>query len=84
MIKHTIDDYDIELELNVSYDGGEPRSQCFISRQVDGRSHSASLEALSAEGELTCESSGLDADYVHRVPETTIDKIYDWAVANGY
>lgn len=82
--KTNIDGYDVELELGVSYDGGPPRSQCWISKQVRGRSHTASLAALEQEEELRCESSGMRDDYIHKVPSETIVKILDWAEQRGY
>lgn len=76
--------YEVELELNVSYDGGDARSQCWVSRVVAGREYTASLEGLINEGELRCQSSGNRADYIHKVPENVIALIELWAIEKGY
>lgn len=49
-------------------------SSCFIMQG----SFSASLEALLAEGCLTCDDAVLD------VEQDVIDDIERWALANGY
>lgn len=82
-MKTIIHGYEVELEMGTD-SNCRPTSQCYILRKVDGRLHAASLEALVAEGELRCQSSGNRDDYLHQVAQDTIDEIEEWAIENGY
>ncbi len=68
-----IDGYTVDLDTNM----GEGETGCWISRK--GIGPTASLEALMAEGQL----QGIDGQ-IHKVEQSTIDAIEEWADDNGY
>ena len=71
MTKSTsISGYLVELDVE-----GAETTQCFVSKE----SYSASLACLMGEGELTG-----PRDATQQVPQSVIDQIENWAVANGY
>jgi hypothetical protein len=75
----TIDGYLVDVDTDMD---GEGATGCWVSRVVDNRTYSASLEALMADGDLWC-CAGLQ-DRVHAVPNGTINKIEQYAASKGY
>lgn len=73
-----IDGYEVSLELYE--EGGEPRSDCFVTYETRQREYSSSLAALSATGEL----EDRNFEYAHEVHPQTIAAIEKWAEDNGY
>lgn len=63
------------IELDVSDD----ETQCHVEFNDKGTFYFASLAALEATGELETRTGK-----PRRVPGSTIDRITDWAVTNGY
>jgi hypothetical protein len=61
-------------EATISEDGS-----CWITKEVKGRTHSATLHDLINEEELVCPTSGMGSDYYHRVEAGTIERIRAWA-----
>lgn len=66
------------VELDVYTEGGELRSDCFVSSR-DGY-YSSSLGHLYHEGGLTNNST----DELKPVATSVIEKIMEWALEEGY
>jgi hypothetical protein len=72
--------YTYDVELDVSYDGDDLVSSCFISKTRDGTLYCSSLALLSDVGTIEGDNWG----DVIEVPEKIITKIHHWAEENGY
>jgi len=72
--------YTYDVELDVSYDGGDLVSSCFISKVRDGTTYCSSLALLEDQGTIEGDNWG----DVIQVPDRVIKKIYGWAEDNGY
>ncbi len=72
--------YTYDVELDLSYDGADLVSSCFVSKVRDGTEYCSSLALLSDQGTIEGDNWG----DVIQVPEQIIKKIYGWAEANGY
>jgi hypothetical protein len=72
--------YTYDVELDLSYDGEDLVSSCFVSKVRDGTTYCSSLALLSCEGTIEGDHWG---DVIH-VPEKVITKIHEWAEDNGY
>ena len=81
-IETEIDGYKISLDPDM--EGAKPGEQrvtgCWIELRKNGNSYLGSLALLQDLGHLECDKT---ADTVE-VPEVVIDKIAEWADANGY
>lgn len=77
IIRHTIDGYELELEI---YDGPDGReTQCWVSH-MPTRTH-GSLACVQMEGILTGNGFSFTE---HIVPDATIERISRWAEESGY
>lgn len=72
--------YTYDVELDISYDGGDLVSSCFISKTRGRTLYCSSLALLSDQGTIEGDNWG---DVIH-VPDKIITKIYHWAEDNGY
>ena len=72
--------YTYDVELDVSFDGDDLVSSCFVSKVRDGTTYCSSLALLSDVGTIEGDNWG----DVIQVPEKIITKIYGWAEENGY
>jgi hypothetical protein len=72
--------YTYDVELDVSFDGDDLVSSCFISKTRDGTLYCSSLALLSDVGTIEGDNWG----DVIEVPEKIITKIHHWAEENGY
>lgn len=77
----TIDGYTVELDTDMSgvgEDNADRVTGCWISFRAGRHEYVASLALL-------CDGGVLEDDYAeHVVPASTVEKIEDWAQANGY
>ena len=72
--------YTYDVELDISYDGGDLVSSCFVSKTRGRTLYCSSLALLSDQGTIEGDHWG----DVIQVPEKIITKIYHWAEDNGY
>jgi len=72
--------YTYDVELDISYDGEDLVSSCFVSKTRDGTLYCSSLALLSDQGTIEGDNWG----DVIQVPDKIITKIYHWAEDNGY
>jgi hypothetical protein len=72
--------YTYDVELDVSYDGGDLVSSCFVSKQRGRTKYCSSLALLDDQGTIEGDNWG----DVIQVPDKVVKKIYAWAEENGY
>ena len=72
--------YTYDVELDVSFDGGDLVSSCFVSKRRGNTLYCSSLALLSDVGTIEGDNWG----DVIEIPEQIIKKIYGWAEDNGY
>ncbi len=72
--------YTYDVELDISYDGEDLVSSCFISKTRGGMLYCSSLAFLDDQGTI----EGDNWSDVIQVPSKIIDKIHSWAEDNGY
>jgi hypothetical protein len=72
--------YTYDVELDISYDGGDLVSSCFISKTRGRTLYCSSLALLDSEGTIEGDNWG----DVIQVPDRVVRKIYEWAEENGY
>jgi len=72
--------YTYDVELDISYDGEDLVSSCFISKTRGGMLYCSSLAFLDDQGTI----EGDNWSDVIQVPSKIIDKIHSWAEENGY
>jgi len=72
--------YTYDVELDLSYDGDDLVSSCFVSKQRGNTLYCSSLALLSDQGTIEGDNWG----DVIQVPEKIITKIHHWAEDNGY
>lgn len=76
-MKHTTFISGYEVEIENTYDCGDPVTETYVSFM---NSYSASLPCLEGEGVLT----HCDGNREHRVSDRVVNRIVKWAVDHGY
>ena len=69
----TIDGYKVEL---CWFD--ENSNSCHVSRRINGTEYCSSLAAIMGHG------GDFEEEANKPIPDTTVHKIEEWALANGY
>ncbi len=72
--------YTYDVELDLSYDGDDLVSSCFVSKTRGRTKYCSSLALLDDQGTIEGDNWG----DVIQVPDKVVKKIYAWAEANGY